>query len=157
MKQSVPVPALRQLVFTAKDVRAAFEQALERAGGSLGVWIVLNAVSDVGFVNHRILATHAHVDGATITHHVDRAEKLGLVVREVDPDDRRMKRLKLTPEGVELHEKLLIEVQALATQALAGVSERELAQLARTLEKIHANIQSTPVPGTGLSRNAPKG
>jgi len=140
MKQSAPQPALRQLVFTAKDVRTAFEQALERAGGSLGVWIVLNAVSDVGFVNHRILASHAHVDGATITHHVDRAEKLGLVVREVDRSDRRMKRLTLTPAGVELHAKLMREVNELAEQALSGVSERELAQLARTLEKIHANL-----------------
>ena len=140
MKQSAPEPALRQLVFTAKDVRTAFEQALERAGGSLGVWIVLNAVSDVGLVNHRILASHAHVDGATITHHVDRAEKLGLVVRAVDQSDRRMKRLTLTPAGVELHKKLMREVRTLAEQALAGVTERELAQLARTLEKIRANL-----------------
>jgi len=140
MKQSAPEPALRQLVFTAKDVRTAFEQALERAGGTLGVWIVLNAVSDAGFINHRILASHAHVDGATITHHVDRAEKLGLVVREVDASDRRMKRLRLTPDGVRLHGTLMAEVRALAAQALAGVSERELAQLARTLDKIHSNI-----------------
>ena len=77
-----------------------FEQALEGAGGSLGTWIVLSAVSDeVGFISHRIVARRAHVDGATITYHVDRAERLGLVVREVDPDDRRVKRLRLTPAG----------------------------------------------------------
>ena len=134
------IPALRQLVFTAKDVRTAFEEALERAGGSLGIWIVLNAVSDEGFISHRFLATRAHVEGATITHHVDRAEKLGLVVREVDRDDRRVKRLMLTPAGVRLHKTLLAEVNVLAEHALAGVSERELAQLARTLEKIRANI-----------------
>jgi MarR family transcriptional regulator, transcriptional regulator for hemolysin len=128
-------------VFTAKDVRTAFEEALERAGGSIGVWIVLNAVSDEGFVSHRILATRAHVEGATITHHVDRAEKLGLVVREVDADDRRVKRLRLTPAGVRLHKTLLAEVNALAERALAGVSERDLAALARTLEKIRVNIE----------------
>jgi len=134
------IPALRQLVFTAKDVRTAFEEALERAGGSLGIWIVLNAVSDEGFISHRILATRAHVEGATITHHVDRAEKLGLVVREVDPDDRRVKRLTLTPAGVRMHKTLLAEVNALAEDALRGVSERDQAALARTLEKIRANI-----------------
>ena len=140
MKQAPPEPALRQLVFTAKDVRTAFEQALERAGGSLGVWIVLNAVSDEGFISHRILASRAHVDGATITHHVDRAEKLGLVVREVDPSDRRVKRLTLTPAGVRLHRTLLAEVGALAERMLAGVTRRELDSLARTLEKINANL-----------------
>jgi DNA-binding MarR family transcriptional regulator len=139
--RNISAPALRQLVFTAKDVRSAFEEALERAGASLGIWIVLNAVSDEGFISHRILATRAHVEGATITHHVDRAEKLGLVVREVDPDDRRVKRLTLTPAGVRLHKKLLAEVNALAERALAGVSERDLAALARTLEKISVNIE----------------
>ncbi len=133
-------PALRQLVFTAKDVRSAFEATLERAGGSLGIWIVLNAVSDEGFISHRILATRAHVDGATITHHVDRAEKLGLVLREVDPSDRRVKRLKLTPAGVRLHKRLVTAVDGLADQALSGISERDLAALARTLEAIRVNI-----------------
>jgi DNA-binding MarR family transcriptional regulator len=148
MKQAPPEPALRTLVFTAKDVRSAFEQALERVGGSLGIWIVLNAASDEGFVSHRILATRAHVDGATITHHVDRAEKLGLVVREVDADDRRVKRLQLTPEGARLHKKLMAEVETLASRALAGVSERELTQFTRTLEKIRVNIEGSPEPGT---------
>ncbi|HXR10830.1 MAG TPA: MarR family transcriptional regulator [Gaiellaceae bacterium] len=138
---SAPEPALRQLVFTAKDVRTAFEQALERAGGSLGIWVVLNAISDEGFINHSVLASRAHVDGATITHHVDRAEKLGLVTREVDPSDRRMKRLKLTSEGVRLHRKLLTEVRALAARMLVGVSRRDVENLGRTLEKIHANLQ----------------
>src|SRR5438105_11479811 len=92
-------PIGRDLVFTAKALREAFEDAMARAGGSLGIWIVLNAISDEGFVSHRILASHAHVDGATITYHVDRAEKLGLVQREVDPSDRRGPRLRLTPEG----------------------------------------------------------
>ena len=140
MKHEPPEHALRQLAFTAKDVRAAFEQALERAGGSLGVWIVLNAVSDEGFINHRVLASRAHVDGATITHHVDRAERLGLVVREVDASDRRVKRLRLTPAGVRLHKRLLAEVDALASQALAGIPARDVAQLGRTLDKIHANL-----------------
>jgi DNA-binding MarR family transcriptional regulator len=117
-----------------------FETTLERAGGSLGIWVVLNAVSDEGFISHRILASRAHVEGATITHHVDRAESLGLVVREVDTADRRVKRLRLTPEGVRVHERLLAEVNALAERALAGLPERELAQLSRTLEKIHANL-----------------
>jgi DNA-binding MarR family transcriptional regulator len=141
MNPAAPQPTLRRLVFTAKDIRNAFEEALESAGGSLGVWIVLNAVSDEGFISHRILATRAHVDGATITHHVDRVEKLGLVVREVDPADRRVKRLRLTPAGVKLHKKLLTTVNALADRALEGVSERDAAVLERTLEKIHANLE----------------
>ena len=114
---------------------------MERAGGSLGIWIVLNAIGDEGFVSHRILASRAHVDGATITYHVDRAERLGLVVREVDPDDRRVKRLRLTPAGVELHKRLMAEVERLGEQALSGVSKADQEQVRRTLEKIRTNLQ----------------
>jgi MarR family transcriptional regulator, transcriptional regulator for hemolysin len=134
-------PVLRQLVFVAKEIRQAFEQALEEAGGSLGTWIVLSAISDeVGFISHRILASRAHVDGATITYHVDRAEALGLVVREVDPGDRRVKRLRLTPAGIALHKRLMAEVDRLATQSLTGVSKSEREQLRKTLDKVRANL-----------------
>jgi MarR family transcriptional regulator, transcriptional regulator for hemolysin len=133
-------PLGRELVFTAKDVREAFEAALERAGGSLGIWIVLNAVSDEGFLSHRMLASRAHVDGATITHHVDRAEKLGLVRREVDPDDRRVKRLRPTPKGTKLHKRLLVEVVALDAAMMAGITKAEQAAFRQTLAKIRANF-----------------
>lgn len=135
-------PFGRDLVFTAKAVREAFENAMARAGGSLGIWIVLNAISDEGFVSHRILASHAHVDGATITYHVDRAEKLGLVLREVDPDDRRVKRLKLTPEGIRLHKRLWAETRAFEARVLAGVSDAEQARLRRTLAQIRENLSA---------------
>ena len=44
-------PLLRHLVFTAKAVREGFEQTLTAAGGSLGTWIVLSALSDDGVVS----------------------------------------------------------------------------------------------------------
>jgi MarR family transcriptional regulator, transcriptional regulator for hemolysin len=132
---------LRQLVFVAKEIRQKFEQALEDAGGSLGTWIVLSAVSDeIGFISHRIVASRAHVDGATITYHVDRAERLGLVVREVDPDDRRVKRLRLTPAGVKLHKRLMAEVDRLGAQALRGVSAADQDDLRRILDTIRTNL-----------------
>jgi MarR family transcriptional regulator, transcriptional regulator for hemolysin len=133
-------PFGRDLVFTAKAVREAFEDVMAGVGGSLGIWIVLNAISDEGFVSHRILASHAHVDGATITYHVDRAEKLGLVQREVDPDDRRVKRLRLTPEGMRLYKHLSTEARVFEAQIFAGISEAEQARLRRTLAKIRANL-----------------
>jgi MarR family transcriptional regulator, transcriptional regulator for hemolysin len=133
-------PFGRDLVFTAKAVREAFEDVMARAGSSLGIWIVLNAISDEGFVSHRILASHAHVDGATITYHVDRAEKSGLVQREVDPGDRRVKRLRLTPEGTRVYKLLSTEARVFEAQLFAGVSEAEQARLRRTLAKLRANL-----------------
>jgi MarR family transcriptional regulator for hemolysin len=133
-------PLARDLVFTAKEIREAFEGEMARAGGSLGIWIVLNAISAEGFVSHRILASHAHVDGATITYHVDRAEKLGLVQREVDPDDRRVKRLRLTPEGELLYAELWTVARTFEARVMDGVTDAEQARLRRTLAKLRANL-----------------
>ena len=72
-------PLGRQLVFTAKAMREAFEDALTAAGGSLGTWIVLSALSDVGCMSQAALASHVHLEGATITHQIDRLEAAGLV------------------------------------------------------------------------------
>lgn len=148
-------PFGRDLVFTAKAVREAFEDVMARAGSSLGIWIVLNAISDEGFVSHRILASHAHVDGATITYHVDRAEKSGLVQREVDPDDRRVKRLRLTPEGTRLYKLLSSEARTFEAHLFAGISEAEQARLQRTLAKLRANLDvpsdEAPAPRKGTA------
>src|SRR5260221_13159943 len=100
-------PLGRQLVFTAKAMRSAFEGALVAAGGSLGTWIVLGALTDVGCVTQAALASHVHLEGATITHHVDRLEAAGLVRRRLDPADRRVRMLELTATGAELHARLL--------------------------------------------------
>ena len=40
-------PLGRQLVFTAKAMREAFEATLVGAGGSLGSWIVMSAIAEV--------------------------------------------------------------------------------------------------------------
>src|SRR5579859_3992894 len=133
-------PLGRDLVFTAKELREAFEDVMEQAGGSLGTWIVLNAIHDQGFVSHSILASHAHVDGATITYHVDRAEKLGLVQRETDPDDRRVKRLRLTPEGEQRYAELWSVARAFEAQVMNGITNAEQARLRRTLAKLRANL-----------------
>jgi DNA-binding MarR family transcriptional regulator len=127
-------------VIAAKDVREAIDAALARAGGSLGIWIVLHAISDEGVASQSLLASREHVDGATITYHVDRAEKLGLVRREVDREDRRVKGLRLTPKGSRLHERLLAAAVEFDAEMCAGISYAEQARLRQTLAKIRANL-----------------
>jgi MarR family transcriptional regulator for hemolysin len=133
-------PLGRHLVFTAKALRAAFEDMLKRSGGSLGTWIVLSALSDQGGVSQKVLASHVHVEGATITHHVDRLEELGLVRRRVDPQDRRIRRIELTPEGARLHERLLADALAFERATLDGLSDADRAELRRLLDRVAANL-----------------
>jgi MarR family transcriptional regulator for hemolysin len=127
-------------VFTAKAVREAFEETLHKAGGSLGTWVVLSALSDEGIISQSALGSHVHLEGATITHHVDHLEQLGLVRRQADPKDRRVRNLELTPEGERLHKSLLAAMREFERSLLDGLSERELAGLRKTLDRISANL-----------------
>ena len=145
-------PLGRDLVFTAKELREAFEDVMARAGGSLGTWIVLNAISDEGIVSHSVLATHAHVDGATITYHVDRAERQGLVQREADPNDRRVKRLRLTPEGERVYRELWAVANAFQAQVMSGITDAEQARLRRTLAKLRGNLAAPSVAAPARRR-----
>jgi MarR family transcriptional regulator for hemolysin len=133
-------PLGRLIVFTAKALREHFELELARAGGSLGTWVVLNAISDEGFISQKALASRAHVDGATITHHVDRAEALGLVRRQVDPKDRRVRRLELTAEGKRLYRRLVAVTRDAEDWLFAGLDEQQRDELRRSLETIRDNL-----------------
>jgi MarR family transcriptional regulator, transcriptional regulator for hemolysin len=121
-------------------VREGFEQTLTAAGGSLGTWIVLSALSDDGVVSQTVLASRMQVEGATITHHVDRLEKLGLVRREIDATDRRVRKIELTPDGVRLHKTLLEAAKEFEARLLTGTGERQQTELRRTLDRIRANL-----------------
>ena len=140
--EMVNEPLPRQLVFAGKAIQEAFAAALADAGGSLATWIVLSALSDVGIVSQAVLASHVRLEGATITHHVDRLEAAGLVRRRIDPDDRRVRRLELTAAGEELHARLLAAAKAFEQKATAGLSERDVATVRRVLARIQANLSA---------------
>jgi MarR family transcriptional regulator, organic hydroperoxide resistance regulator len=57
--------------------------------------------------SQRELARSLHFDASNVTDIVDRLEERGLVMRTVDPADRRVRRLVLTPEGEAVRRKVL--------------------------------------------------
>jgi len=139
-------PLGKQLVFTAKAMREAYEETLAEAGGSLGIWVVLSALSDVGCVSQAALASHVRLEGATITHHIDRLEAAGLVRRRLDPDDRRVRLLELTDAGAELYGRLLAAVIQLQQVVMAGLSQQDRAVLQHSLGVIEANLAAVRAP-----------
>ena len=134
-------------------MREAFEETLAAAGGSLGTWIVLSALSDEGIVSQTVLASHVHVEGATITHHIDRLEQLGLVRRVVDPSDRRVRKIELTAAGTRLHRRLVTAVRELEGRMTAGIGKAEQEQLRGTLDRIQANLEARPRPSSPRLRH----
>lgn len=52
------------------------------------------------------IGEHLAVSKANMTGMVDRLERDGLVVREMDAKDRRIKRVRLTPHALEVHKRI---------------------------------------------------
>jgi MarR family transcriptional regulator, organic hydroperoxide resistance regulator len=84
--------------------------------------------------SQRDLAGCLHVDASNVTDIVDRLEERGLAMRTVDPADRRVRRIVLTPEGQELQRNLF--KQALATAPIASLDASEQRTLCELLGKI---------------------
>ncbi|MDR0482324.1 MAG: MarR family transcriptional regulator [Cellulomonadaceae bacterium] len=81
------------------------------------------------------LAAHFSVGRATISRQLARLEKLGLISREVDPEDTRGQLITLTSEGEDrfTHAREA-RVDAFA-EALASWDEADIAQLAKLLHR----------------------
>ncbi len=84
--------------------------------------------------------------GATLggaTGFVDRAVSTGLAVREYDPSDRRIVRVRLTPKGVETTERIEGLMVTFVRKALGGLTDSERVSLLDLWGKIAGDVEQT--------------
>jgi MarR family transcriptional regulator for hemolysin len=124
---------------TANVVRRAFDATLVEAGGSLPTWLVLLSLKGGGAGNQRELAGASGITGATMTHHLNALEQAGLVTRRRNPDNRRVHTVELTADGEALFQKLRGAAAAFDKRLRAGITESEVAELGRLLDRLSAN------------------
>src|SRR6476646_5739780 len=110
---------------TGRVVSKAFNDALADAGGSLPQWLVLTALKRGDHSMQRELAAAIGIEGATLTHHLNRMEADGFVVRERVDGTRRNQLVALTPAGEALFASLLGAVITFDAKLRAGVTTEE--------------------------------
>lgn len=97
---------------------------------------------DRGSLRITELASSVQLDTSTASRHVSQLERVGLVERSQDPDDRRAQRIDLTPEGrAQLHASLTRRRDAL-TSAFAAWDPADMADLDRLLSRLAADIEA---------------
>jgi DNA-binding MarR family transcriptional regulator len=82
----------------------------------------------------RSLAGHVGCDPSNITGIADRLEAQGLVTRNADPNDRRVKLLKLTEEGQRM--RATVFCHDLSSVGVERLTKAERAEFARLLAKM---------------------
>jgi MarR family transcriptional regulator, transcriptional regulator for hemolysin len=133
-------PIGRHLARTARAVSRAFDDALEQAGGSVPVWLVLISLKSQQLRNQRELAEAVGIREATLTHHLNAMDEQGLITRRRDPANRRVHLVELTEAGEAAFQRLRGAAAAFDKQLRAGFSDDEVTDLEALLSRLAANV-----------------
>ncbi|MBS0376898.1 MAG: MarR family transcriptional regulator [Proteobacteria bacterium] len=98
-------------------------------------------------LSQRMMVTGGNVTGIT-----DGLEKEGLVVREVDPSDRRVYRVRLTPEGQRQFRRMAVEHEQWIIGLFDGLTERNKEQLTQLLGQLKTHLGRSDVSAREASR-----
>jgi DNA-binding MarR family transcriptional regulator len=86
------------------------------------------------------------VNRSNVTGLVDRMERDGLVTGVGDPQDRRVKRVQMTPAGARLLERAEQVYAARTREVAAGLTPASLATFCRLLEAVRIALRESPRP-----------
>jgi DNA-binding MarR family transcriptional regulator len=115
----------------------AMEQPiLERHGVTMWAYIVLTALRDGPARAQASLAAAINADKTRLIPVLDDLQKRGLIEREPDPADRRVRLLGLTPEGRRLQQAVQAEIREGEEIILAKIKDQ--AAFVRALGELSA-------------------
>jgi len=130
---------------TSRSWRQAVDHRLKYLGVSQAGWMTVALVAKARTpLSQSELADRLGVEGATMVAMIDRLAKAGLVMREASATDRRVKRVVLTPAGLEIYERVKAEAAALRRELLANVDSKKLLAATELLEALQGIIDAKP-------------
>lgn len=135
--------AVSSLYRAANAVRLHLTNAVLRDRGLTWTgFVVLWVVWIWDGVETRQAAESAAISKATLTGVVKTLESRGLIVRRIGETDRRLVNLELTPEGDAVMKELYPIFNAAESEVVAGLSERTLEDLTRSLRHIVTELEA---------------
>ena len=138
----------REFAFLISDVarllRNHADQRARQFGMTRAQWAVLARLESNEGLKQSELAEMLDLQPITLTRLVDRLCANGLIERRADPDDRRAKRLYLTPQARPLMDRLADLGQDMMKTVLGGFDvatiERMILELSHTKENLKGAI-----------------
>jgi MarR family transcriptional regulator for hemolysin len=128
---------------TSRSWRQAMDRRLKFLGMSQASWMTIAiAAKATTPLSQSELADKLGIEGATMVAMVDRLVSAGLVNREASTTDRRVKRVVLTPAGLELYDKVKTEAAALRKELLADLDPKKLLVATELLERLQEKIDA---------------
>jgi MarR family transcriptional regulator, transcriptional regulator for hemolysin len=139
----------REFAFMLNDVARLLRTYADQRGAQFGItraqWVVLVRLDRSEGLKQSELAETLDLQPITLTRLLDKLSDSGLIERRPDPDDRRAKRLFLTPAARPLLQRLGALAEEMLNGALAGIEpqgvERTVEQLAMVKDNLRRLIQ----------------
>jgi DNA-binding MarR family transcriptional regulator len=116
------------------------EDTLARHDLSIAMWRVLAALSANGEQRQIDLATMTSIDVSTLSRLVTRLVRRGLATRRRSKSNSREVLVELSPKGRALVETLIPVARKLEADAIAGVANKDLAAIKRSLRRMYGNL-----------------
>lgn len=155
MPPSRRTPQTRRLADLLNEMNWAIQRhsagetlrVMHEAGLTLPQMVVLHVLHHAGPSPVTRLTDATHLSASATSHLVDRLVERGFVDRAEDPEDRRQKRVAITPAGLALLEDLArLRVDEL-DQALSSLDPLLLDALVTVFEATIHQLSGPPLPG----------
>ncbi|MGA8132861.1 MULTISPECIES: MarR family transcriptional regulator [Pseudomonas] len=133
-----------QLAHMSRGWRAELDRRLAGLGLSQARWLVLlHLARFTEAPTQRELAQSVGVEGPTLARLLDSLETQGLVQRQAVLEDRRAKKIVLSPSARPLIEQIETIATALRHELFVGVDDEELRICMRVHSRILANLEKS--------------
>ena len=132
-RTAVAIEAIRRIV---RALRLSAQRTQDEAGISAAQLFVLRQLADTPAASLNELAERTLTDRSSVADVVERLASRGFVKRAQSSVDRRRLTISLTSAGERLLRSAPESPTAILIDALEGMSDRELAELARGLEAL---------------------
>jgi MarR family transcriptional regulator, transcriptional regulator for hemolysin len=138
-------PDKRELAFAINDVGRLLRTFADHEAGRFGMtrakWAVLARLDRFEGLKQAELAEMLDLQPISLTRLLDGLCANGLIERRADPDDRRAKRLFLTPAARPLLDRLTDLGEELMGSVLVGLDTSQVASLLAGLTTIKENLR----------------
>lgn len=134
-----PMAIMGRLIRIAKHMETRVADLHKQYDLKMGEFDVLATLRRAGApyrLTPSALIDSMMLTSGAMTNRLDKLEKKGLISREHSREDRRSVTVELTPEGLQLIDKLILEHVEVQHGFISGLSEEEMLQLNKALKTL---------------------
>jgi MarR family transcriptional regulator for hemolysin len=139
---------------TAKAfVKALDSELREKVGVTVGQWKVIVMLVNQDGLTQKEIAERLGLEGPTLIPIIDKMEKDDLVVRKVDPSDRRNNKIYRTEKANELWDKMVKCAVKVRQISLKDIPEDNIDITKNVLECVYQNLRNQFDVGCSIDTN----